>query len=290
MNEPLAVVDLETTGMSAQYGRIIEIGILRVVGGKVERTFSSLVNPDCYIHPMIEQLTGISNREVENAPSFSSIAKEVSKILADAIFVAHNARFDYSFLKAEFARTGREFSPRCLCTMKLSRRLYPEHRHHDLSSLIERHRLSCPDRHRALGDAHAAHQFLHRVEQEEDPLRFADAVRHVMKEKRLPVQVDRAMLTNLPEGPGVYLFYGPRDELLYVGKSRNIRGRVQSHFAGDDRSSKAMEMCGQVHRIGTRTTAGELGALLLESSLIKELHPMYAGSSSRASRQTGMGM
>jgi DNA polymerase III subunit epsilon len=275
MNEPLAIVDLETTGMSALYGRIIEIGILRVEGGKVRRTYSSLVNPDCYIHPMIEQLTGISNRDVEHAPSFSSIAGEVAKLLSGAVFVAHNARFDFGFLKAEFARTGREFSPRCLCTMKLSRRLFPEHKHHDLSSLIERHELSCPDRHRALGDAKAVYEFLQCVRAAEDPGRLEEAIRHVMKEKKLPVQVDREMLADLPEVPGVYLFYGPQGELLYVGKSKNIRGRVLGHFAGDDRSAKALEMCRQIHRIETRTTAGELGALLLESRLIKELHPIY---------------
>ncbi len=282
MNEPLAIVDLETTGMSALYSRIIEIGILRVEGGKVRKTYSTLVNPDCYIHPMIEQLTGISNRDVENAPSFSSIARDVSRVLDGAVFVAHNARFDYGFLKAEFARTGREFSPRCLCTMKLSRKLYPEHRHHDLSSLIDRHGLTCPERHRALGDAQAVLAFLHCVEHKEDPDRVAEAIRHVMKEKRLPVDVDRAMLAGLPESPGVYLFYGPQNELLYVGKSKNIRGRVQGHFAGDDRTARGMEMCRQVHRIETRTTSGELGALLLESSLIKELHPIY----NRMSRST----
>ena len=282
MNETLAIVDLETTGMSPLYSRIIEIGILRVVDGEVQRTFSSLVNPDCYIHPMIEQLTGISNRDVEDAPSFSSIAREVSNVLSGALFVAHNARFDYGFLKAEFGRTGREFSPRCLCTMKLSRRLFPQHRHHDLSSLIDRHGLLCPDRHRALGDARAVYEFLRRVEQDEDPGRVTEAIRHVMKEKRLPVQIDRAMLADLPDRPGVYLFYGPQNELLYVGKSRNIRGRVQGHFSGDDRSAKGMELCRQIHRIETRTTAGELGALLLESSLIKELHPIY----NRMSRST----
>jgi DNA polymerase III subunit epsilon len=282
MNEPLAIVDVETTGMSALYGRIIEIGILRVENGKVKRTFSSLVNPDCYIHPMIEQLTGISNRDVEDAPSFSAIAREVSKVLAGAVFVAHNARFDYGFLKAEFARTGREFSPRCLCTMRLSRRLFPQHRHHDLNSLIDRHGITCPDRHRALGDARAVYEFLRCVEEKEDSDRVAEAIRHVMKEKKLPVQLDRAMLADLPDTSGVYLFYGPQNELLYVGKSKNIRGRVQGHFAGDDRSAKGMEMCRQVHRIETRTTAGELGALLLESSLIKELHPIY----NRMSRST----
>jgi DNA polymerase III subunit epsilon len=282
MNEPLAIVDLETTGMSALYGRIIEIGILRVERGKVRRTFSSLVNPDCYIHPMIEQLTGITNRDVENAPSFPSIASEVSKLLAGAVFVAHNARFDYGFLKAEFARTGREFSPRCLCTMRLSRKLFPEHKHHDLSSLIQRHEISCPDRHRALGDARAVYEFLRCVEHDEDPGRVAEAVQHVMKEKKLPVQVDRAMLAELPERPGVYLFFGPHNELLYVGKSKNIRGRVLGHFAGDDRSAKALEMCSQIHRIESRTTAGELGALLLESRLIKEMHPIY----NRMSRST----
>lgn len=272
---PLAIVDVETTGTSATYGRIIEIGVIRVEKGKVVRAYESLVDPECYIHPMIEQLTGIGNRDVRGAPLFSEISREVAELLDGAIFVAHNARFDVGFLKQEFARVGRAFSPRCLCTMKLSRRLYPEHRRHDLGSIIERYQLDCPARHRAMGDARAVHAFLEYLGQQEPPDRLEGALQHVLKDTRLPPHIERTDVRVLPDSSGVYLFYGAQGELLYVGKSKAIRTRVLGHFGDDGRSPKEMELSRSVTRIETRPTAGELGALLLESALIKELHPIY---------------
>ncbi len=284
MNEPLAIVDVETTGTSATFGRIIEIGIIRVERGKVKQVFESLVDPECYIHPMIEQLTGISNRDVAGAPVFSEISREVAKLLEGAVFVAHNARFDEGFLKQEFARVGRSFTPRSLCTMKLSRRLFPEHRRHDLGSIIERYNLACPARHRAMGDARAVLAFLDYLKEHEDKDRLEGAYKHVVKDMRLPPHIDRADIRKIPDCCGVYLFYGAKDELLYVGKSKTIRTRVLSHFSSDTRSAKEMELSRCVVRIETRPTPGELGALLLESSLIKQLHPIYNVMSRRVRR------
>jgi len=130
---PLAIVDVETTGQSAIYGRIIEVAVLRVEEGRVVDSFESLLNPEQYISPMIEGLTGISNDAVADSPTFSRIARKLYKILDGALFVAHNARFDYSFVKSEFSRAGIPFTTKCLCTVKLSRKLFSEHRHHDLS-------------------------------------------------------------------------------------------------------------------------------------------------------------
>ena len=278
---PLAIVDVETTGMSAVYGRIIEIGIIRVEKGKVVRTYESLVDPECYIHPMIEQLTGIGNRDVKGAPVFSEISREVAGILEGAIFVAHNARFDIGFIKQEFARVGRAFNPRCLCTMKLSRRLFPQQRRHDLSSIIERHRLPCPARHRAMGDARAVHEFLRFIDEEQPAEVLKVALENVLKDTRLPPHVERADVRALPDTCGVYLFYGAHGEVLYVGKSKTIRTRVLGHFAGENRSAKEMELSRCVTRIETRGTPGELGALLLESELIKQLRPIYNTQSRR---------
>ena len=281
MTEPLAIVDVETTGTSALYGRIIEIGIVRLDPGKPPRIYETLLNPECTIHPAIEQLTGISNRDVAGAPVFAKVARKVYDLLDGAVFVAHNARFDYSFVKGEFARLGRGFTARCLCTVKLSRSLYPQHRHHDLSSVITRHGIQCDSRHRALGDALAVRAFLEQLQATEPAERLEKAFRTVLKDNRLPPQMDRAELSALPEQPGVYLFYGPQGELLYVGKSKSIRSRVLGHFAADGQSGKEMEMCRNIHRVEVRRTAGELGALLLESALIKELRPIYNTASRR---------
>lgn len=281
MNETLAIVDLETTGTSPVYGRIIEIGILRVEGGSVVRTFESLVNPGCFINPAIEQLTGISNDAVLTAPPFDEISADVAAMLEGAIFVAHNARFDYGFLKNEFRRLGISWNAKCLCTMKLSRKLFPELPRHDLGSIIRRFGLTCDHRHRAMGDARAVYDFLVALAGGESRDRATRAMSEILKSSRLPTGLDRTVVDGLPETPGVYLLFGRDGELLYVGKSKNIRGRVLGHFAGDQKSAKETEMCHQVHAVEARATAGNLGASLLESRLIKELRPIY----NRASRE-----
>ena len=275
LRQPLAIVDIETTGASATFGRIIEVGVLRIEEGVVARTYQTLVNPGRPIPSSIEQLTGIRNEELEDAPSFRRIAHDLVDVLDDAIFVAHNARFDYGFIKNELRRVGISFTSRCLCTVKLSRLLFPEFRHHDLTSVIKRHGIACQSRHRALGDAAAVHEFLRVLQHNLDADRLDRAIRKIMKTSTLPANLDRGTIENLPEGPGVYLFYGGTGELLYVGKSVNLRARVQGHFASDHTSSREMKMCQQVHRVEFRQTAGEFGALLLESQMIKELRPIY---------------
>ncbi|MDH3252484.1 MAG: exonuclease domain-containing protein [Ignavibacteria bacterium] len=277
----LAILDIETAGSSAVYGRIIEIAVLRIEQGKIVRRFHSLVNPERTIPVSIERLTGISNDDLHDAPTFREISRTLLNILSDAIIVAHNARFDYGFLKNEFRNLGRSFTAKTLCTVRLSRMLFPEHRHHDLTSVIRRHELTCPQRHRALDDAMAVHLFLNTLYCGPEAERVEQAVRTILRGGVLPPHVDQTVLEDLPEATGVYLFYGGEGELLYVGKSVNIRARVLSHFSGDHVSGRQMEMCRNVHRIESRRTAGELGALLLESRLIKELQPVYNQASRR---------
>ncbi len=283
---PYVVVDVETTGQSAAYCRIIEVAAVRLEKGRVVERFETLVNPERYITPFIEGITGISNETIENAPLFSKISRKLYRILDGAIFVAHNARFDYSFVRSELAAVGIPYSARCLCTVKLSRKLFPRHRHHDLSSIILRHDLPCESRHRAMGDALAVIEFLRHISGEADPAVVERAVKEILKSSALPAGVDKGMLDALPEGPGVYLLFGREGELLYVGKSVNIRDRVRSHFTGDGFNAKEMTMTQQVQRVEHRPTAGELGALLLESQLIKEMGPIYNSQARQRRRLT----
>jgi len=278
-DQPLAIVDVETTGQSAMFGKIIEVAVLRVEKGRVVRTFETLVNPERYISPTIEALTGIGNRDVAGAPVFSEISRRLLTILDGALFVAHNARFDYAFLRSEFAALGRTFSARCLCTVKLSRQLFPGERRHDLTSVIERHRLPCEDRHRAGGDARALFEFLRVVDASCPEESVALAMKKILRTGTHPPGLDPSAVDGLPEDTGVYTFYGSEGELLYVGKSVDIRDRVRSHFAGT--STREMDMCARIHRVESQVTAGELGALLLESKLIKERSPLF----NRASRR-----
>lgn len=280
-DRPFVIVDIETTGGNAMYGRIIDIAAIRIEQGCVVRRFQSLVNPERFIPPTIEQLTGITNTDVGNAPTFRRIAKELLRILDGAVFVAHNARFDYGFIKNEYRRLGREYSAKCLCTVKLSRKLFPSYRNHDLSSVIERHGIICTGRHRAMGDAEAVLDFLKSVHGQTTAELFTQAVKAILKTASIPPNLDKEDFDTLPETPGVYIFHGKSGEILYVGKSICIRDRVLSHFSGDHRSSREMEIAQQVNRIETRQTTGELGALLLESQLIKELRPMYNVASRR---------
>ncbi len=268
----LSFVDLETTGGNATIDRITEIGIVEVHEDGV-REWSTLVNPQTSIPTFIQTLTGITNAMVAEAPTFAELADEVFDRLEGRVFIAHNARFDYGFLKNEFRRIGYDFRPKVLCTVKLSRKLYPHHSKHNLDSLIARHGLKVDGRHRALADAQLIHQFWQRAQDDHSAEVIAQAVKELTARSSLPSHLDAAIVDELPEGSGVYLFYGENALPIYVGKAKNIRQRVLSHFASDHASAKEMSLAQQVRRIDWIETPGEVAALLKEAALIKELQP-----------------
>ncbi len=271
----IAFVDLETTGVTASGDRITEVGIVRVDSASRVSEWSCLVNPECSIPPAIQALTGITNAMVANAPTFAQIADEVEERIADSVFVAHNARFDYGFLKHEFGRLRRPFTAKVLCTVKLSRRLYPEMHRHNLDSIIERHNLHVEDRHRALGDARVLWQFVQALYRDKPKADIEAAIARMLKTPSLPPHLPADMLNSLPEGPGVYRFYGQNPLPLYIGKSINLRERIAAHFSSDYRSENDLRLSAEIARIEFEQTAGELGALLRESQLIKTLLPAY---------------
>src|ERR1700675_621654 len=232
--QDLVFVDLETTGGSAAYDRITEVGLVRVTNGELVEEWSSLVNPERPIPEYIQAFTGISNAMVAGAPRFSEIAHEVRLKLRGAVFVAHNARFDYSFLRSEFRQAQLEFSAQVLCTVRLSRRLFPEFARHILDAVMERNGLTCGARHRALGDAKVLHDFWVKLRREVDEPRLAAAVQTVLGAHQLPAYLPPGLADDLPEGPGAYRFFGEDDTLLYVGKSNSLRPGVCSHFGAED--------------------------------------------------------
>ena len=271
---PLAFVDLETTGATASLDRITEIGIILVDESGVQE-WSSLVNPETRISGFTESLSGISNEMVANEPRFCDLANRVYKMLEGRILVAHNARFDYAFLKQSFMREGIDFSAKTLCTVKLSRRLYPGYSKHNLDTLIERHGLKVSGRHRALADAQLIHQFWDKIQATIPQETIQSALKALLGRPSTPMHIDLTMIDGLPEAPGVYLFYGENDLPLYVGKSVNIRQRVMSHFTADVTSAKEMSLSQQVRRIEHIRTGGEIGALLQEAALVKKLQPTH---------------
>lgn len=276
----LAFVDLETTGTRAAADRITEVGIVRVdadaAGGPPRvHEWSTLVDPEVPIPPVIQALTGITDAMVAGAPTFSAVADAVAERIADCVFVAHNARFDHGFLKHAFARAGRPFAARPLCTVRLSRRLYPEADGHGLDALVARHGLAVADRHRALGDARAIWAFVQVLYRSFPPDVIAEAAQRILRIPSLPPQLPPDSLDRLPEAAGVYLFYGENPLPIYIGKSVNLRERVGAHFAGDWQAETDLRLSQEIRRIEHEETAGELGALLREAMLVKSLLPAH---------------
>jgi len=274
----LAFVDLETTGTRAEADRVTEIGVVRVDAsddGVRLSEWSTLVDPGVPIPPAIVALTGITDAMVAGAPTFPSVARELAQRLDGAVFVAHNARFDYGFLKHEFARIGHAFSARVLCTVRLSRRLFPEAHGHGLDAVVARHGLAIADRHRALGDARALWAFVDALYRERSAELIEAAAKRILRIPSLPPQLAPDALDALPEAPGVYLFYGDNPLPLYIGKSVNLRDRVAAHFSSDWRSETDLRLSQEIRRIDFEETAGELGALLREATLVKSRMPAH---------------
>ena len=268
-------VDVETTGTSARYGQIIEIGIIRIEDGVVTDSFSSLIRPARPLPPVITQITGITDADLIDAPLFESVSGRIESLLKDAVFVAHNASFDYSFLKTEFSRLGIRFNAKSLCTVKLSRLLYPSEERHNLDALIARHNLAMENRHRAFDDAYAMVGFLKAAEIGLGTPAVAAGITRVLGAHTLPASLSPELVKKLPHVPGVYIFYGAEDEVLYIGKSIDIKTRVLSHFSEDRRTGRERALCEAVAHIEYEETSGELSALLRESQLIKDLAPIY---------------
>lgn len=265
--EPLVFVDLETTGANFANDRIIEIGLIEVDENGA-REWSSLVNPETEISNFITGLTGIDSSMVASAPRFEELASQVLEKLRGRMFVAHNARFDYGFLKREFKRLGIDFRAQALCTVKLSRKLFPEHHRHNLDTLVERHGLNAGDRHRALADARVLWDLWQRWHETLPAETIRRAVDAIVGRPELPPQLDAAIIDDLPEAPGAYALYGENDALLLVKRSTNIRQQVLAHFSPAKRETALAQ---NTRRIEWREAAGELGARLQEIELSSTL-------------------
>ncbi|MGK0271718.1 MAG: DNA polymerase-3 subunit epsilon [Cocleimonas sp.] len=271
----LAYVDLETTGGRPTSDSITEIAIIQTLDGKIVDQWQSLVFPDIHISQMIQQLTGITPTMVENAPSFDELLPTILEKLEGHVVVAHNARFDVGFLRNAFQRLGERFKYPVVCTVKLSRNLYPKYKRHNLDSIIKRFDIKCEARHRALGDAAALPELVSQMRHDFGTEDVLAAMAVQQKLSSMPPHLDTKLFKNMPNEPGVYLFYGETGALLYVGKSVQIRTRVISHFSSDHSNDREMRMSQQVHDIEWIVTAGEFSALMLEAELVKARSPLF---------------
>lgn len=274
LSRPIVFVDLETTGADATRDRITEIGVVEVgPDGIVE--WDTLMDPGIGIPPFIQQLTGITDDMVRGKPSFESLAQTLAERLQGKLFVAHNARFDYGFLKNEFRRVGLTFRADVLCTLRLSRSLFPSVARHGLDALIARFELQPKGRHRALADAELLWQFWQKIHELYTVDLVESAVKSLVTRASLPAGLEETALDDVPDTAGVYLFYGDQDMPLYIGKSIHLRQRIGAHFSGDHRAALEMRLARAVRRVDWRETGGEAGALLLEAHLIKTLQPLH---------------
>ncbi len=269
------MLDLETTGGNATRDRITEIAAVRVENGVETARWSTLVNPQCRIPPFIQSLTGITDEMVENAPTFASVANNLLALLDGAVFVAHNVRFDHGFVINELARLEKTLKAKTLCTVRLSRKLYPQHKGHGLDAILLRHGLTTQARHRAMGDVDVVLQWLKIAAAElgDDTVRRA-ASELVQGSASIPPLLETP-IEDIPDTPGVYVFYGDGPLPLYVGKSIHMRTRVLSHFQASAKVAREMRILTEIRRVEWHETAGELGALLLESRLVKEWQPLH---------------
>ena len=273
--ERFYILDCETTGGRATYDRMTELAWIKIEHGKITEHWHSLFDPEVAIPPWIVEITGINSKMIASAPRFAEKADEIAEALMGEVVVAHNARFDYGFLKNEFKRLNKTFTAKTLCSVKLSRSLYPELKGHGLDKIIERCKITLESRHRAMSDVLAVLAFFAKVSEQQSEDLLQDKIKQILKKPSLPSHLDVAEIDKLPDLPGVYYFYGKDDQLLYVGKSVEIKTRVKSHFIQDHQSGTDAKLSRTLAHIDYQRTPSDFGAQLLESMEIKKLSPVY---------------
>ena len=274
-----AILDIETTGGKYNEEGITEIAIYKYDGHKVVDQFISLINPERDIQEFVVNLTGINNAMLRNAPKFYEIAKRIVEITEGCIIVAHNAKFDYRILRTEFSRLGFEFERETLCTVELSKDLIPGHASYSLGKLARALGIPVSDRHRAAGDAQATVKlFQMLLDKDTEKKIIIESVRKEPKYQLEPKHID--IIAELPSVTGVYYIHKDDGEIIYIGKSKNIKKRINQHFTSDAPKAKKIQL--QVAAVTYETTGSELVALLKESEEIKKNKPIF----NRALRRT----
>ncbi|HAJ99200.1 MAG TPA: exonuclease [Bacteroidales bacterium] len=265
-----AIIDIETTGGNPARDKITELAVFIHDGTRIVEEFSTLINPERRIPPFISRMTGITDAMVMNAPKFYEIARQLVELTRDKIFVAHNATFDYNFIRNEFRSLGYDYNRKQLCTYKLSRKLLPGLPSYGLSKLCKELHIVNNSRHRAAGDAMAT-AVLFDILLEKHPEGFVNGFPTMHQQTKVPIP---DFLCNLPEETGIYYLLNQDHEIVYIGKSRNIRKRAVSHFSSQA-TKKALELATAIKEVDFQVTGSELGALLLESDEIKKHQPIY---------------
>ena len=265
-----AILDIETTGGKYDEEGITEIAIYRHDGETITDQFSSLVNPQIEIQPFVQKLTGISGKMLQNAPKFYEIAKRVVQITEDCVIVAHNAAFDYRILQTEFRRLGFAFERKSLCTVSLSQLLLPDQPAYSLGKLVRNLGIPFSDQHRAQGDAKVTVKLFELLLEKDLHKNILKA--HISSEhpNKVPPKF-LEVIDGLPSEMGVYYIHNSKNEIIYIGKSNNVKKRILNHLTG--KSKKARVIQNEIHKVTFALTGGELVSLLKEQNEIKTNAP-----------------
>lgn len=268
-----AVVDIETTGSHASGNGITEISILVHDGVSLINSYETLLNPKQYIPDHIEALTGISNEMVEDSPIFNEVAAEIYELLHDKVFVAHNVNFDFSFIKHNLAEAGFDLQCKKLCTVRLSRKILPGHRSYSLGKLCNALKIGLNNRHRAGGDAAATAELLSMLILNDTEGIIGQSLKITSKEQALPPNLPKAEVDKLPLTPGVYYFKDQKGKVIYIGKAKNLKKRVCSHFTGTNPNQQRQNFLRDIYTVDFEICGTELMAFILEATEIKRLWP-----------------
>ncbi len=271
-----AILDIETTGGQYNEEGITEIAIYKYDGHQIVDQFISLVNPEIPIQPFVVKLTGINNAMLRSAPKFFEVAKRIIEITEGCILVAHNADFDYRILRTEFRRLGYDFNAKTLCTVELSQKLLPEQTSHSLGKLVRALGIPMADRHRASGDAMATVKlFKMLLDKDVEKTIISGLIKSEIQKGIAPKLLD--IIDSLPSKTGVYYIHNEEGKIIFIGKSRNIKKRVNQHFTGITRSAKKIQK--EVFTVTYEETGNELIAMIKELQEIKVNKPVYNRSS-----------
>lgn len=270
-----AIVDIETTGGAVGNSCMTEIAIRIFNGQKVIDQYDTLINPGQHIPSYITALTGINQEMVAESPFFKDIAQKVFDLLNGRIFVAHNVNFDYSFIKQQLADAGIHWSAKRLCTVRLSRKIQPGLPSYSLGRLCKYFSIDHQQRHRAAGDVDATVSLFRLLGQQDMHGHLQKMLHTLSGEQKLPAHLDRKDFEALPEQTGVYYFLNKQGKVIYVGKAKNLKKRVGSHFTGHNVSARRQDFIREIYHISFEVCGSELMALLLECQEIKRLWPAY---------------
>jgi DNA polymerase-3 subunit epsilon len=268
-----AVVDIETTGGHASANGITEVAINIHDGNQIVESYTTLINPKQPIPVYITALTGIDDTMLQDAPAFEDVALQIYQLLNDKIFVAHNVNFDYSFLKHHLAAAGYDLQCKKLCTVRLSRKLIPGKSSYSLGKLCTALQIPIQNRHRAAGDADATSILFNLLLDHDQEGVIAEMLKKTSKEQVLPPHLDKASILRLPNQPGVYYFKDSKGKIVYVGKAKDLKKRVTSHFTGNTPNRQRQDFLRTIHHVDYVICGTELMALILEANEIKRLWP-----------------